>query len=70
MCVCVCVEERERGYPPSSFSAAIAIKESVHVGDKSQKRLARGVDDLGMCYRVLHCTCTAVDQSERIFLCV
>ena len=27
--------------------AAIAIKESVHVGDKTQKRLARGVDDLG-----------------------
>ena len=28
-------------------STAIAIKESVHVGDKTQKRLARGVDDLG-----------------------
>lgn len=27
--------------------AAIAIKESAHVGDKNAKRLARGVDDLG-----------------------
>ena len=27
--------------------AAIAIKESAHVGDKSSKRLAKGVDDLG-----------------------
>ena len=30
------------------FTTAIAIKESVHVGDKTQKRLARGVDDLGI----------------------
>lgn len=38
MCVSVCFVS----------SVAIAIKESVHVGDKTQKRLARGVDDLGM----------------------
>lgn len=38
MCVSACVVS----------SVAIAIKESVHVGDKTQKRLARGVDDLGM----------------------
>ena len=36
-----------------SLPPAIAIKESVHVGDKTQKRLARGVDELGM-----RCTCT------------
>ena len=31
-----------------SFSLpAIAIKESAHVGDKTQKRLAKGIDDLG-----------------------
>lgn len=33
-------------YSPS-LPIAIAIKESVHVGDKASKRLARGVDDLG-----------------------
>lgn len=30
-----------------SSHAAIAIKESAHVGDKNSKRLAKGVDDLG-----------------------
>lgn len=34
------------------FTTAIAIKESVHVGDKTQKRLARGVDDLGIHYNI------------------
>lgn len=29
------------------FYVAIAIKESAHVGDKTQKRLAKGIDDLG-----------------------
>lgn len=32
---------------PPFLPIAIAIKESVHVGDKASKRLARGVDDLG-----------------------
>ena len=37
----------------SLLLAAIAIKESAHVGDKNAKRLARGVDDLGKhCFKV------------------
>jgi actin-related protein 3 len=32
--------------PQFIMPSSIAIKESVHVGDKTQKRLARGVDDL------------------------
>ena len=33
--------------PPTHTHIAIAIKESAHVGDKAQKRMAKGVDDLG-----------------------
>ena len=34
-------------FPPPILLEAIAIKESAHVGDKTQKRLAKGIDDLG-----------------------
>ena len=41
---------------------AIAIKESAHVGDKAQKRLAKGVDDLGTVYLFVSHKSTFVSQ--------
>ena len=54
MCVCVCVCVKVHigvqliiNGGLSFWFSGIAIKESAHVGDATQKRLVKGVDDLG-----------------------
>ena len=47
--------------------AAIAIKESAHVGDQAQRRLTRGVDDLGKWVRLL-ARCQGMVSTEPVGL--
>ena len=50
------VMERKLQLYNTSLPPAIAIKETSHVGDRTQNRLTRGLNDLGRIF-VVPCTC-------------